>query len=103
MNDWSRIAAKLPGRTNKDCRKRWSKIPGHIKKGVWSEAEDDRLKSAVKTLDVRWVLDAMGVSLQLEWRLMTFHAGGPMSPRVWERVMQTVGFSPKQNPSIDLQ
>ncbi|ERF74165.1 hypothetical protein EPUS_09249 [Endocarpon pusillum Z07020] len=32
LNDWNRIAAKLPGRTNKDCRKRWSKIPGHINK-----------------------------------------------------------------------
>lgn len=53
LNDWNRIAAKLPGRTNKDCRKRWSKIPGHIKKGVWSNAEDQKLKSAVKKFGYR--------------------------------------------------
>ncbi|KAH9894574.1 hypothetical protein F4778DRAFT_747487 [Xylariomycetidae sp. FL2044] len=23
IKDWSRVAAKIPGRTNKDCRKRW--------------------------------------------------------------------------------
>jgi Myb-like DNA-binding domain len=53
INDWNRIAAKLPGRTNKDCRKRWSKIPDHINKGVWSNAEDQRLKSGVKTFGYR--------------------------------------------------
>jgi len=50
LSDRNHIAAKLPGRTNKDCRKRWSKIPGHIKKGVWCKADDDRLKQAVKTV-----------------------------------------------------
>lgn len=61
LNDWSRIAAKLPGRTNKDCRKRWSKIPGHIKKGVWSNAEDQKLKSAVKKFGYRWTHVAQSV------------------------------------------
>lgn len=48
IKDWSRIAAKLPGRTNKDCRKRWvNKVCGSLKKGAWEEDEDQRLRNAV--------------------------------------------------------
>lgn len=48
LNDWNRVAAKLPGRTNKDCRKRWSKIGEEVKKGPWDRNEDDRLRNAVR-------------------------------------------------------
>ncbi|KFA60549.1 hypothetical protein S40285_10551 [Stachybotrys chlorohalonatus IBT 40285] len=49
VKDWNRIAAKLPGRTNKDCRKRWiNKVCGSLKKGVWDEDEDERLREAVR-------------------------------------------------------
>ncbi|MCJ1462394.1 hypothetical protein MMC07_000995 [Pseudocyphellaria aurata] len=48
LKDWNRIAAKLPGRTNKDCRKRWSKVCENIKKGAWDSAEDERLQNAVQ-------------------------------------------------------
>ncbi|KAL9031273.1 MAG: hypothetical protein Q9196_000680 [Gyalolechia fulgens] len=40
----------IAGRTNKDCRKRWAKIHGPIKKGSWSTLEDQRLKNAVTVL-----------------------------------------------------
>ncbi|KAK2865396.1 hypothetical protein FQN49_003610 [Arthroderma sp. PD_2] len=45
--DWRTIAEKLPGRTNKDCRKRWIKLDGPVKKGPWSQEEDQRLHKAV--------------------------------------------------------
>jgi hypothetical protein len=48
LKDWNSIAAKLPGRSNKDCRKRWSKISENINKGAWSSAEDQRLQEAVE-------------------------------------------------------
>ncbi|RYP27090.1 hypothetical protein DL768_011337 [Monosporascus sp. mg162] len=49
VNDWNRVAAKLPGRSNKDCRKRWvNKVRGSLKQGMWSEDEDDRLLRAVR-------------------------------------------------------
>lgn len=35
VRDWNRIASRLPGRMNKDCRKRWSKISDNVKKGNW--------------------------------------------------------------------
>lgn len=46
--DWHRVAAKLPGRTNKDCRKRWvNKVCGCLKKGPWNKHEDESLLDAV--------------------------------------------------------
>lgn len=48
IKDWNRIAAKLPERTNKDCRKRWvNKVCGSLKKGPWEADEDQRLRNAV--------------------------------------------------------
>jgi hypothetical protein len=47
LKDWNRVAAKLPGRTNKDCRKRWSKVGENVKKGTWDDSEDEKLRGAV--------------------------------------------------------
>ena len=47
LKDWHRIAATIPGRNNKDCRKRWCKINGETKKGLWDPDEDDRLQAGV--------------------------------------------------------
>jgi len=55
LNNWSRIAAVLPGRTNKDCRKRWGKLSDQVKKGAWDEAEDKQLQSAVEQHGYWWV------------------------------------------------
>ncbi|KAI0196798.1 Homeodomain-like protein [Xylaria flabelliformis] len=59
--DWHRIAAKLPGRTNKDCRKRWvNKVCGSLKKGPWNKNEDECLLDAVD----RWTLVANEVGFR---------------------------------------
>lgn len=56
MKDWHRIAAKIPNRTNKDCRKRWvNKVRGGLRSGPWSEAEDQKLRDAVEKYGQRWV------------------------------------------------
>ncbi|KAL8717069.1 MAG: hypothetical protein Q9225_005659 [Loekoesia sp. 1 TL-2023] len=48
--DWRRIAVKLPGRTNKDCRKRWyNAVADGINKGQWTKVEDERLKRGVES------------------------------------------------------
>ena len=53
--DWHRIAAKLPGRTNKDCRKRWvNKVCGSLKKGSWNKTEDESLMDAVDRYGQRY-------------------------------------------------
>ncbi|KAH8807203.1 hypothetical protein F5884DRAFT_899642 [Xylogone sp. PMI_703] len=54
LNDWNRVASKLPGRSNKDCRKRWAKISTNVKKGAWDVAEDKRLWAAVKRHGLCW-------------------------------------------------
>lgn len=47
--DWCQIASKLPGRTNKDCRKRWhNAVAGGLNKGQWSKAEDDLLRRGIE-------------------------------------------------------
>ncbi|KAI1261348.1 Homeodomain-like protein [Xylariaceae sp. FL1019] len=63
--DWHHIAAKLPGRTNKDCRKRWvNKVCGGLKKGAWTKSEDARLIKAVEKHNQRWALAANEVGFR---------------------------------------
>lgn len=59
VKDWCRIAAKLPGRTNKDCRKRWhNSVAGGLKKGQWARSEDIQLSKGVHKFGQRWTLVA---------------------------------------------
>ena len=55
VQNWNDIAILLPGRTNKDCRKRWSKIQVDIRKGPWTQDEDERLQQAVQQIGVKFV------------------------------------------------
>ncbi|KAL4973662.1 hypothetical protein BDW66DRAFT_100224 [Aspergillus desertorum] len=52
--NWSAIAERLPGRSNKDCRKRWTKISLSSRKGTWSGAEDHLLRKAVAKFGFQW-------------------------------------------------
>ncbi|RMD40864.1 hypothetical protein DV735_g4273, partial [Chaetothyriales sp. CBS 134920] len=47
--DWHLVAAHIPGRNNKDCRKRWryALVPS-MKKGPWSKEEDNLLVEGVR-------------------------------------------------------
>ncbi|KAI1275975.1 hypothetical protein F5Y07DRAFT_399749 [Xylaria sp. FL0933] len=52
--DWHRIAQCLPGRSNKDCRKRWvNQVRGGLRKGAWNQDEDERLRQAVTKYGTR--------------------------------------------------
>ncbi|PWY76494.1 hypothetical protein BO94DRAFT_432979, partial [Aspergillus sclerotioniger CBS 115572] len=61
VKDWNAIAARLGSRTNKDCRKRWSKLEGNVNKGVWSPDEDGRLRRAVEQYGFAWTVVAQDV------------------------------------------
>ncbi|KAK6836300.1 Homeodomain-like protein [Apiospora arundinis] len=55
ITDWSRIAEGVPGRSNKDCRKRWvNKVCGGLNKGPWSREEDQRLRNAMDVHGSKW-------------------------------------------------
>lgn len=55
VRDWCRIAHQLPGRTNKDCRKRWhNSVTGGLKKGQWSRIEDIQLAKGVRHYGQRY-------------------------------------------------
>ncbi|EAU32760.1 predicted protein [Aspergillus terreus NIH2624] len=55
VKDWTVIANKIPGRTNKDCRKRWHNVlSGGFNKGYWTEEEDELLTLAVQTHGEIW-------------------------------------------------
>ncbi|KAG9195285.1 hypothetical protein G6011_00406 [Alternaria panax] len=59
VKDWCRIADSLPGRTNKDCRKRWhNSVAGGLKKGQWSKSEDQLLLRGVQQHGQRWTVVA---------------------------------------------
>ncbi|KAK0737380.1 hypothetical protein B0T21DRAFT_163275 [Apiosordaria backusii] len=60
---WHKVAAHLPGRNNKDCRKRWHySIINTIRKGTWTKDEDQKLKAAVELYGARWskIAEAVG-------------------------------------------
>ncbi|KAL1982825.1 hypothetical protein VTN96DRAFT_825 [Rasamsonia emersonii] len=47
--DWRVIASYLPGRNNKDCRKRWHyRVAASMNLGAWSPAEDELLKAGIR-------------------------------------------------------
>ncbi|ATZ57689.1 Bcbas1 [Botrytis cinerea B05.10] len=58
VNDWNLIASKVRGRTNKDCRKRWSKVGKEVNKGLWDHEEDDRLRRGVDQHGTYWTMVA---------------------------------------------
>ncbi|CAN9367570.1 unnamed protein product [Alternaria alternata] len=59
VKDWCRIADNLPGRTNKDCRKRWhNSVAGGLKKGQWSKSEDQLLSRGVQQYGQKWTVVA---------------------------------------------
>ncbi|KND89110.1 Transcriptional activator Myb [Tolypocladium ophioglossoides CBS 100239] len=60
--DWNRVAASLPGRTNKDCRKRWvNRLCGERKMGPWDREEDKLLLEAIGNYGPRWTVIASHV------------------------------------------
>ncbi|KAL0578911.1 hypothetical protein V5O48_003102 [Marasmius crinis-equi] len=53
---WYAISKCVPGRTNKDCRKRWyAKIAFDGVKGAWSPDEDEKLVKAIEKYGTRYV------------------------------------------------
>lgn len=64
VKDWTTIAKALPGRTNKDCRKRWTNhLVGGLKKGPWDTDEDDRLRCAIEEYGDQYVTSILQPSL----------------------------------------
>lgn len=60
---WNKVAEHIPGRNNKDCRKRWHySIANTIRKGTWTREEDERLREAVELYGARWskIAEAVG-------------------------------------------
>ena len=52
--DWQEVASRLEGRNNKDCRKRYVySLAPSIRKGPWSEYEDEALRAAVRRVGIR--------------------------------------------------
>lgn len=53
--DWCQVALALPGRTNKDCRKRWhNSVAEGLKKGQWAKSEDQLLTHGVHRHGYQW-------------------------------------------------
>ncbi|KAH9178901.1 hypothetical protein EDB89DRAFT_1842850 [Lactarius sanguifluus] len=53
--DWKTIAQRVPGRTNKACRKRWlHSLSPSIKKSAWTKDEDEKLMSLYKLYGAKW-------------------------------------------------
>ena len=63
--NWQSVAKQIPGRTNKDCRKRWVySLAPSIRKGTWDNKEDALLQEGVERHGTRSVKGQyMAVSL----------------------------------------
>ncbi|KAF9468976.1 hypothetical protein BDZ94DRAFT_1231965 [Collybia nuda] len=54
-NNWTEVAACIPGRTNEQCRERWTEyLNMSTGKEAWTEGEDEALIDAVKNLGNQW-------------------------------------------------
>jgi hypothetical protein len=52
---WAKIAACVPGRTNKNCRKRWfHSLDPSLRKGAWTDEEDQLLREGVSKYPNQW-------------------------------------------------
>ena len=52
---WAKIAACVPGRTNKNCRKRWfHSLDPSLRKGAWTDEEDQLLREGVMQFPNQW-------------------------------------------------
>lgn len=52
---WRELAKQVPGRSNKDCRRRWwNTLGGGTAKGLWLEEEDKLLTEAVSKHGTDW-------------------------------------------------
>ncbi|KKK20309.1 hypothetical protein P175DRAFT_0558624 [Aspergillus ochraceoroseus IBT 24754] len=59
---WCEIAKGIPGRSNKDCRRRWhNSLARGLSKGFWTESEDERLWNAVRKHGKKWAQVAQEV------------------------------------------
>jgi len=57
---WSKVASNLPGRSGKQCRERWlNQLQPGIKRGAWTEKEEETLRTAHEELGNRWVQIAL--------------------------------------------
>ncbi|KAJ3134299.1 hypothetical protein HDU90_005165 [Geranomyces variabilis] len=62
---WKRVAESIPGRNNKNCRKRWHSTLKCKNNGTWAPDEDERLINAVKTHGTLWVKVAKHVGTRI--------------------------------------
>ncbi|KAF2135278.1 uncharacterized protein K452DRAFT_293346 [Aplosporella prunicola CBS 121167] len=60
---WLDVASQVPGRNNKECRKRWVyQLSVPSRKGTWDAAEDERLREAIQQHGLRWASVAQHVA-----------------------------------------
>ena len=53
--NWSEISCRIPGRNPKQCRERWYYHLDHgVKKGVWTEEEDEIILSKQEQYGNQW-------------------------------------------------
>jgi hypothetical protein len=57
-NKWTEIAKLLPGKTPYQCNLRFRGIRPGLKKGSWSDEEDELIKSGIKLYGKQWALIA---------------------------------------------
>ncbi|KAF8899691.1 Homeodomain-like protein [Mucidula mucida] len=91
---WFAIAKHVPGRTNKDCRKRWfAKMASDVVKGGWAPDEDERMGKASRN-KVRFDLWRTLIRI-FRWSMVAAYVQTRNSDQCAKRWTNTL------NPAID--
>ena len=53
-SNWALVASEVPGRNAKQCHDRWNVINPNIKKGKWSEEEDQTILKSFEIFGKQW-------------------------------------------------
>ncbi|KAE8336828.1 hypothetical protein BDV24DRAFT_154853 [Aspergillus arachidicola] len=100
---WKLVAQSLPGRTNRDCRKRWFKITRRWLQGPWAPDEETRLREAVAIYGPEW----NEVSFSVKTRNPDLSADTNNGPKEcsehWEKTLYPLAASQSGEPADDMK
>ncbi|KAB8226164.1 hypothetical protein BDV33DRAFT_186950 [Aspergillus novoparasiticus] len=101
---WKLVAQSLPGRTNRDCRKRWFKIAQRWLQGPWAPDEETRLREAVAIYGPEWNEVSFSVKTRNPDRAcLLLKRDTQKCSEHWEKTLYPFAASQSREPTDDMK
>ncbi|EIT75033.1 hypothetical protein AO1008_07708 [Aspergillus oryzae 100-8] len=102
---WKLVAQSLPGRTNRDCRKRWFKIDRRWSQGPWAPDEETQLREAVDIdlLFVKWDEVSFSVKTRNPDRACLLKRDTQKCLEHWEKTLYPFAANQSREPTDDMK